>query len=108
MAMWLKLKSKKFYIPAVAIIVILVAIFLGCRFHNRDNCSSIAVIPITGQIVSSPQYNDDGSVDKSYAVAIDIIAKIRKAEKDKKIKALFFVIDSNGGDAESGFEVAKL
>lgn len=107
MAMWLKLKSKKFYIPAVAIIVILIAVSFACHFRNCDSCSTIAVIPITGELVSSPQYNDDGSVDKSYAVAIDILAKIQKAGKDRKVKAVVFVIDSTGGDPESAEEISS-
>jgi protease-4 len=100
-----KLKTKKIYIPAIVLIIVVFTIF-AFHFHNRNNCSNIAIISITGEIVSSPQYNDDGSVDKSVAIAVDIISEIRKAEKDNRVKAVVFVINSPGGDGASGEEIA--
>ena len=99
------LKSKKFYIPAVVLIVIILASFICVIRYERE--IKIAVIPITGELISSPQYNDDGSVEKGDAVAIDILAKIQKANKDKRVKAIVFVIDSTGGDITSAEEIAK-
>lgn len=100
-----KLKTKKFYIPAIILIVI---VLIGITyFVYKNNYPKVAVIPITGEIVSSPQYNNDGSIDKSYAVAIDILSQIQKAEKDNKIKAIVFVIDSPGGDSTSGEEISR-
>jgi protease-4 len=99
-----KLKTKKFYIPAIILVVIILV--AGCILYKLINKPIVAVIPITGEIVSSPQYNNDGSIDKSYAVAIDIISQIRKDNKDKRVKAIVFVIDSPGGDSASAFEIA--
>jgi protease-4 len=101
-----KLKTKKFYILAIVLIVIIFTIFTY-RLHSKNNCSKTAIIPITGEIVSSSTYNDDGSVFKGNAVAIDIIAQIRKAEKDKGVKAIVFIIDSTGGDTASAEEIAR-
>jgi len=99
-----KLKTKKFYIPAIILVVIiLVVIFF---VYKKETKPIVAVIPITGELVSSPQYNTDGSVDKSVTVDIDIIAQIRKANDDKRVKAIVFIIDSGGGNTESGEEVA--
>ena len=99
-----KLKSKKFYVLSLVLILIIFVI-IAYHFHSQNNCSKTAIIPITGEIVSSPQYNSDGSVDKSDAIAINIIAQIRKAEKDNRVKAIVFVIDSPGGDSASAFEI---
>jgi len=93
-------------IGVVTILIAVVLIFTTFHFQNENNCSTIAVIPITGILYSSPQYNDDGSVDKSVAVAIDIITKIRKANEDKRVKAIVFSIDSRGGDTASAEEIA--
>jgi len=102
-----KLKSKKFYIPAVAIIVILIIVFSAYHFHNRDNCSTVAVIPITGYLYASPQYLDDGSIDKSDVVSTDIVAQIRKANEDKRVKAIVFEIDSGGGEVFTAEEITS-
>ncbi len=105
--MWLKLKTKKFYIPAILIIVIIV-VGVSFRFHKKKNCSeSVAVIPITGYLYSSPQYNSDGSVDKNNVISLDIVAQIRKADEDKRVTALVFVIDSSGGEIFTAEEITR-
>ena len=100
------LKSKKFYIPAVTIIVIVFAFSIH-YFRDQNNCSTIAVIPITGFLYSSSVYNSDGSIDKDSTISIDVVAKIRKANEDKKVKAIVFLIDSRGGDTASAEEIAR-
>lgn len=102
--MLLKLKSKKFYIPIIALVAVVV---LAILIFNRDNNSKIAVIPITGYLYSSPQYNDDGSLDKTAVASIDIVAQIRKANENKRIKAIVFVIDSHGGEIFAAEEITK-
>ena len=100
-----KLKTKKFYISAVAIVVILIV--LAVVFFYKENYSKIAVIPITGYLYSSPQYNSDGSLDKDTTISIDVIAKIRKANKDKRVKAIVFLVDSSGGDIFTAEEITR-
>jgi protease-4 len=96
-------------------IIILGILVLGSAFYwfeyspqqNRKNCSSVSIIYITGDIASSQRYNDDGSIYKGDTVALDVISQIRKAEKDKGVKAIVFAIDSSGGDAQSGIEISR-
>lgn len=99
-----KLKTKKFYIPAIALIVIIFSIVY--RF-SYNNCSSVAVIQINGYVYSSPQYNDDGSVDKTTISSLDIVAQIRKANNDKRVKAIVFLIDSGGGEVFTAEEITS-
>lgn len=101
-----KLKTKKFYIPAIVLVSIILVVISIFVFY-KENCSKVAVISVTGEIVSSQQYNNDGSLDKSDAVATNILAQIQKAKKDKKVKALVFVINSTGGDTQSAEEIAR-
>ncbi len=101
-----KLKTKKFYIPAIILIAIIFYI-TAYFFHDRENCSAVAVIPITGYLYSSPQYNTDGSVDKSVVVSSDIVAQIRKASEDKSVKAIVFLIDSGGGEVFTAEEITS-
>ena len=101
-----KLKSKKYYIPVI-IFVVIILIFIAYFFYKRENHSKIAIIPITGFIYSSHQYNTDGSIDKSNAYSLDIVSQIRKANEDKKVKALVFVIDSNGGEVFTAEEITS-
>jgi len=107
--MWLsliKLKTKKYYIPAIILVVIILTV-ATYFFYKRENYSKIAIVPITGFIYSSPQYNTDGSIDESNTYSLEIVAKIRKANEDKKIKAIVFVIDSGGGEAFTAEEITK-
>lgn len=99
-----KLKSKKFYIPVIVLVVI---ILIGITFYDKENHSAVAVIPITGYLYSSPQYNTDGSVDKSDVISLDIVAQIRKANKDKRVKAIVFLIDSGGGEVFTAEEITS-
>jgi len=101
-----KIKLKKYYL-LIILIILIVLVFVTYHFQEKDNCSeNIAVIPITGEIISSPRYNTDGSIDKSTVVSLDLISQIRKANKDKEVKAIVFIINSPGGDAESAQEVS--
>src|ERR1039457_3793264 len=103
--MWSELKtSEKIYLSAILIIVIIFTT-IADYFQNKNNCSTVAVIPITGELVSSPRYNSDGSLDKSTTVSIDVVAKIRKAERNSNVKAIVLVIDSLGGNPESAEEI---
>ena len=104
MIMWLKLKTKKFYIPVIVLVIIILVVIISFVCY-RENKSPVAVISITGQLFSSPQYNEDGSIDKSVAVGINILAQIQRADNNKRIKAIVFVINSVGGDSASAFEI---
>lgn len=101
-----KLKTKKYYIPAIILVVIIFSV-VAYFFYERENHSKIAIVPITGFIYSSPQYNTDGSIDKSNAYSLDIVSQIRKANEDKKVKAIVFVIDSGGGEAFTAEEITR-
>ena len=96
---WLKI--------CIVFILLITSMFVVSYFRNKNNCSSIAVIYIAGDIVSSPRYNDDGSLYKGDTVALDVIAQIRKVDKDKKVEAIVFAIDSAGGDSQSGEEITR-
>ena len=101
-------KAKQHWLNiSIVIILLIIGMFVISYFRNKNNCSSIALIYINGEITSSPQYNDDGSVYGGDTVAIDVVAQIRKAEKDKKVKAVVFLIDSGGGMIQSGEEIRK-
>lgn len=106
--MLLKLKKlqKSYFIIIAVVIIVLLFLVVYC-FEDEDNHSNVAVITITGQIISSPTYNSDGSIDKSNAVSINIVNEIRKADKDKRVKAIAFIINSSGGDTASAQEITR-
>ena len=101
-----KLKTKKFYIPAIILIaiILIVSIYFLCEVEKESN---IAIISITGEIISSPRYLDDGSIDKDNTVSLDVVSKIQKAENERKVKAIVFLIDSGGGSSQGGEEIVK-
>ena len=99
------IKLKKYYIPAIAIVVIVFSFYY--RFQNQNIYSTITIIPITGFLYSSTAYNDDGSIDKDSTISINVVAEIRKANKDKRVKAIVFVIDSLGGDTFTAEEISR-
>lgn len=101
-----KLKTKKFYISVIILIVIIFSI-TAYFFHDRENRSAVAVIPIVGYLYASPQYNTDGSIDKSDVISTDIVAQIRKANEDKRVKAIVFLIDSGGGEIFTAEEITS-
>ncbi len=99
-------RSQIIIILSVAVIIVIGA--FSFHFYKDKNCSdNVAVIPIVGELISSPRYNADGSIEKGDAVAIDIVAQIRKASEDRKIKAIVFMIDSNGGDINTAEEITR-
>lgn len=100
----IKIKDWK-YLSLLILVLIIVLIYSFGHFYKRDDCSTIAIIPITDFIYTSPQYNEDGSINKGATVSIDVIDKIRKAEKEKSVKAVVFLIDSAGGYIQSGEEI---
>ena len=106
----LKIKNlkKSQIIIITAIVVILIVSSFSFHFHKEKNCSeNVAIIPIVGELISSPIYNSDDSIEKGDAVAIDIVAQIRKADADRKVKAIVFTIDSNGGDVNTAEEITR-
>lgn len=101
-----KLKKSYFIITALVIIVALVSVVY--YFRDKDNHSeNIAIIPIVGQLYSSTQYNVDGSINKDAVASIDIVAQIRKANENREIKAIVFMIDSGGGEVFTAQEITK-
>ena len=100
-------KIKENWYKIGLLILIVAIVFTVLNFRGKNNCSTIAVIPITGTLYSSPNYLADGSIDKSDALSIDIVAKIRKANKDQRVKAIVFVIDSGGGVISTAEEIAR-
>lgn len=103
--MFLKIKTlrKSFFISSVLIIILIFAIYY---FFNK-NYNNIAVIQINGPLYPSYQYNPDGSLDQSVAVSLDIVTQIRKADENKKVKAIVFTIDSGGGAIFTAEEITR-
>ena len=96
--------SKKIHIiSCVALLLIVVIAFLF--LHHRENHSPVATIFITNQLVSSPQYNTNGLLRQDETVALDVVRQIQEAGRDRNIKAIAFIIDSQGGDPESAEEI---
>lgn len=91
--------KKKIYIHVVTLGVILISYFTY-NYFTFDKCSTIAVIPITGEVTPSPLYTSNGDLRQDITVSLDLVSKIRKADQDSRVKALAFIINSSGGDGE--------
>tara|TARA_Y100000310_G_C20679465_1_gene815050 strand:- start:2100 stop:3032 length:933 start_codon:yes stop_codon:yes gene_type:complete len=82
-------------------ISIFISLIIGEDFESFDG--NVAVIEITGPIISK-----DGNFLFDDATSADEIRKlIRKADKNNKIKAIVFEINSPGGSAVASDEIAR-
>lgn len=87
----------------ISIVIVLLSVFVGCSVffvYYNDPCSNIAVISITGEVTPSPLYTDNGTLRQDTTITLDLVSKIRKSDQDQRVKALAFIIDSQGGDGE--------
>ena len=78
----------------------LISLFVEDDFESLDG--NVAVIEITGPIVAY----DAGYLFEEVASSDDIIKLIKKADKNDRIKAIVFEINSPGGSAVASDEIA--
>src|SRR3989344_7700110 len=74
-------------------ISLLISLFIEDDFESLDG--NVAVIEITGTIVAQ----DTGYLFEDVTSSDDIIKLIKKADKNDRIKAIVFEINSPGGSA---------
>src|SRR3989338_5267196 len=82
------------------VISFLISLFIEDDFESLDG--NVAVIEITGPIVAY----DAGYLFEEVASSDDIIKLIKKADKNDRIKAIVFEINSPGGSAVASDEIA--
>ena len=78
----------------------LISLFIEDDFESLDG--NVAVIEITGTIVAQ----DTGYLFEDVTSSDDIIKLIKKADKNDRIKAIVFEINSPGGSAVASDEIA--
>jgi len=83
---------------------VMIAGFIGLFFVGEEPVVSgnVAVIDIQGAI----SVTKDGVLTSGVASSTDIVKLIEKADKDDRIKAMVFMIESPGGSAVASDEIA--
>ncbi len=84
------------------LISILISVFGGTGFESLDG--NVAVIDITGTIVAE---KNTGFLFEDVTSSDEIRKLIRKADKNEKIKAIIFKINSGGGSPVASEEIAN-
>ncbi|HJN57326.1 MAG: signal peptide peptidase SppA [Candidatus Woesearchaeota archaeon] len=82
-------------------ISVFLSVFIGNGFENIDG--NVAVIEITGIIIAE---EDTGLLFDDVSSSDEITKLIRKADKNDRIKAIIFEINSPGGSAVASDEIA--
>jgi len=85
----------------VLLLLLLLSVLVSCTSVKKGN---VAVIEITGPIVSTDYKS---LMIGDVAVSKKVIEKINKANDDKNIKAIIFVINSPGGSAVASDEIGQ-
>ncbi|PIN98451.1 MAG: signal peptide peptidase SppA, partial [Candidatus Diapherotrites archaeon CG10_big_fil_rev_8_21_14_0_10_31_34] len=93
------MKKLLLFIGLGLIFLVFLAVFLSVVFSSSFSSGEIAVIPIKGTIASSSDSFSD-SMSSSF-----ISEKIREADADPFIKAIFLDIDSGGGSVVATKEI---
>ncbi|MDP6599849.1 MAG: signal peptide peptidase SppA [Candidatus Woesearchaeota archaeon] len=84
------------------LIALLISFFIGNDFEGLDG--NVAVIDITGTIVTD---KDANFLFEDVTSSDEIRKLIRKADKNNRIKAIIFKINSPGGSAVASEEIAN-
>ncbi|MCX6738967.1 MAG: S49 family peptidase [Candidatus Parcubacteria bacterium] len=95
-------KQAKYKTLKIAILIVLVAIISGIYVHDYFS-PHVAVIPITGELVTHIDKSDDQTETDSK----DVVMAIRKADADMNIKAIILEINSPGGNTVGAEEVVN-
>ena len=90
-------------IIGLIILIFFVSILLG-MFKGNGLDGNVAVIEITGTIVAE---KDTNFLFEDVTSSEDIRRLIRRAERNDKIKAIIFKINSPGGSAVASEEIAN-
>ena len=82
----------------------IVAVFVGLSSEEASATGNVALIPISGTIVTE---KEDFLFERDIVSADEIIKLIDKADKDPSIQAIMFEINSPGGSAVASDEIAS-
>lgn len=75
----------------------------------EENCNvtGLSVVGYLTTYIPNTDYNDEGYITEDETSSDEIMQYIRDAEKDNKIKAILIEVDSYGGQAVAGEEIAN-
>lgn len=75
----------------------------------EENCNvtGLSVVGYLTTYIPNTDYSDEGYITEDETSSDEIMQYIRDAEKDNKIKAILIEIDSYGGQAVAGEEIAN-
>lgn len=103
---------KKIFISAILLLAILSFVVSLLKGNNNGDKSvtdpdRVAVINISGTIVSGGIQEDDIFHQQQGITSGTIMAQLRNAAQDKSVKAVLLKIDSGGGSATAAEEVGR-
>lgn len=104
---------KKIFTSAILLLAVLCFVVSLLKGKNNDDPASVAtpdrvaVINISGTIVSGMGGNDSPFKESSGVTSGSIMRQLRDAGEDKTVKAVLLNIDSGGGSATAAEEVGR-